>query len=143
VIPRFVERALASEPLEVHGDGTQTRCFCHVADAVGALTDLMDERSLSGEIFNVGSTRQIRIVDLAQRVLEMTGSSAELVYVPYDQVYGQGIEDMEHRIPSIEKVRGAIGWEPSFDLDVILADVIKYIRTHGPKPLPEPQAIES
>ena len=143
VIPRFVERAVAGEPLEVHGDGTQTRCFCHVADAVRALTGLMDDRRISGEIFNVGSTRQIRILDLAQRVLEMTGSSSDVVYVPYDEVYGQGIEDMAHRIPSTEKVHGVIGWKPSLDLDVILADVIKYSRTHGLKPLPEPQAIET
>jgi UDP-glucose 4-epimerase len=143
VIPRFVERALSGQPLEVHGDGTQTRCFCHVADAVGALTGLMDERRFSGEIFNVGSTRQIRILDLAQRVLEMTGSGSEVVYVPYNEVYGQGIEDMEHRIPAIEKVRDAIGWEPSFDLDVILADVIKFVRARGRRRLPEPEAIET
>jgi UDP-glucose 4-epimerase len=77
-----------------------------VSDAVRALTGLMDEPSASGEIFNVGSTRQIRILDLAQRVVEMTGSSSELTYIPYDKVYGQGIEDMEHRIPSIGRCAG-------------------------------------
>jgi len=143
VIPRFVERALTGAPLEIHGDGTQTRCFCHVADAVRALTGLMDEPAVSGEIFNVGSTRQLRILDLARRVLEMTGSASELAYVPYDEVYGQGIEDMEHRIPALGKVRGAIGWEPTFDLDVILADVIKHIRTHGPRALPERDAVRA
>jgi len=124
VIPRFVERALADEPLEVHGDGTQTRCFCHVSDAIRALTGLMDESSLSGEIVNVGSQERIRIMDLARRVLEATGSSSEIVLVPYDQVYGQGIEDMLHRIPATEKVQGAIGWRPELDLERILADVI-------------------
>jgi UDP-glucose 4-epimerase len=129
VIPRFVERALAGRPLEIHGDGTQTRCFCHVMDTVRALKALMDERSISGEIFNVGSSSRIRIVDLARRVVDMTRSQSELVFVPYDKVYGQGIEDMHHRIPSTEKIKAAIGWETTLDLDVILADVIKHTRT--------------
>jgi UDP-glucose 4-epimerase len=134
VIPRFVERALSGRPLEVHGDGTQTRCFCHVADTVRALSALMDERAISGEIFNVGSSNQIRIVDLAKRVLDMTRSQSELEFIPYDQVYGQGIEDMYHRMPSIEKIRKTIGWEPTLDLDVILADVIKHTRTAPVQP---------
>jgi UDP-glucose 4-epimerase len=129
VIPSFVERALAGRPLEIHGDGTQTRCFCHVSDTVLALKGLMDERSTSGEIFNVGSSSRIRILDLAQRVIEMTRSDSALTFVPYEKVYGQGIEDMTHRIPSTEKIRGAIGWQATFDLDVILADVIKHTRT--------------
>ena len=129
VIPSFVERALAGRPLEIHGDGTQTRCFCHVSDTVLALQGLMDERSTSGEIFNVGSSSRIRILDLAQRVIEMTRSDSELTFIPYDKVYGQGIEDMTHRIPSTEKIRDAIGWQATFDLDVILADVIKHTRT--------------
>jgi UDP-glucose 4-epimerase len=134
VIPRFVERALSGRPLEIHGDGTQTRCFCHVADTVRALTALMDERSISGEIFNVGSSSQLRILDLAKRVLDMTRSQSDLTFIPYDQVYGQGIEDMYHRIPSTEKIRTTIGWEPTLDLDVILADVIKYTRTAPVQP---------
>jgi UDP-glucose 4-epimerase len=134
VIPRFVERALSGRPLEIHGDGTQTRCFCHVADTVRALTALMDERSTSGEIFNVGSSSQIKILDLAKRVLAMTRSQSELEFIPYDKVYGQGIEDMYHRMPSTEKIRKAIGWEPTLDLDVILADVIKHTRTAPVQP---------
>jgi len=129
VIPRFVERALQNGPLEIHGDGTQTRCFCHVQDTVRALVGLMEDRSASGEIYNVGSQERIRILDLAKRVLETTGSTSELVFVPYDQVYGQGIEDMAHRIPSLEKVTGAIGWKPERLLDQILADVIAYAKT--------------
>jgi UDP-glucose 4-epimerase len=134
VIPRFVERALLGGPLEIHGDGTQTRCFCHVADTVRALTALMDERSITGEIFNVGSPNRIRILDLAKRVLDMTKSQSELTYIPYDQVYGQGIEDMYHRIPSTEKIKQRIGWEATLDLDVILADVIKHTRTAPVQP---------
>jgi len=124
VVPRFVQRALAGEPLEIHGDGTQTRCFCHVADTIRALKGLMTEGSASGEIFNVGSTERIAIGELANRVLAATGSSSETVFIPYDRVYGQGIEDMLHRIPATEKVLAAIGWSPEHDLDRILADVI-------------------
>jgi UDP-glucose 4-epimerase len=127
VVPNFVANALASRPLEIHGDGTQTRCFCHVQDTIRALHELMDD-GVNGEIFNVGSQEQIRIVDLAQRVIELTGSSSELVYVPYDQVYAEGIEDMLHRMPSTEKIRAAIGWQPERDLDSILADVLAHAR---------------
>jgi UDP-glucose 4-epimerase len=129
VIPRFVERALANGPLEVHGDGTQTRCFCHVVDTVRALIGLMGEPSASGEIYNVGSEQRIRIIDLAQRVIAATGSTSDLEFVDYDRVYGQGIEDMLHRIPSIEKVADAIGWRPERTLDEILADVIDHVKT--------------
>jgi UDP-glucose 4-epimerase len=132
VIPRFVSRALAGQPLEIHGDGTQTRCFCHVADTVEALVGLMDSPETSGEIYNVGSQQPIRIADLAQRVIEMTGSDSEVVYVPYDEVYGQGIEDMQHRVPATDKIAAAIGWRPTLALDVVLADVIKHARTAGP-----------
>jgi nucleoside-diphosphate-sugar epimerase len=126
VIPRFVDKALAGEPLEVHGDGTQTRSFCHVADTVRALVGLMDARELSGEIFNVGSSERVRILDLAERVITATGSSSGLAFVPYDQVYGQGIEDTLHREPATEKIRAAIGWQTTRDLDRIIADVIAH-----------------
>jgi UDP-glucose 4-epimerase len=129
VIPRFVERALTGSPIEIYGDGAQTRCFCHVQDTVRALTGLMDERTTSGEIYNVGSQERIGILDLARTVIERTGSSSELVHVPYDQVYEQGIEDMLHRIPSLEKVSAAIGWKPERTLDEILADVIAFTRS--------------
>ncbi len=128
VIPRFVSNALAGRPLEIHGDGNQTRCFCHVHDTIQALAGLMDASEISGEIFNVGSTERITILELAERVLTATRSDSELVFVPYDEVYGQGIEDMIHRQPSIEKVRSAIGWAPNRSLDAILADVIEHTR---------------
>jgi UDP-glucose 4-epimerase len=129
VIPRFVERALAGKPIEVHGDGTQTRSFCHVSDTVRALAGLADATEISGEIFNVGSSERISINELAERVKEATGSASELVYVPYDQVYGQGIEDTLHREPAIGKIRDAIGWAPERDLETILADVIAHMRS--------------
>jgi UDP-glucose 4-epimerase len=129
VIPRFVAAALAGRQLEIHGDGTQTRCFCHVQDTIRALSGLMDAREISGEIFNVGSTERITINDLAQRVLTMTRSSSTLVEVPYNEVYGQGIEDMLHRQPAIGKVEGAIGWQPTRSLEEILDDVVRSARS--------------
>ncbi len=132
VIPRFVQSALAGEPLEVHGDGSQTRCFCHVRDTVRALAGLGADPATIGGIFNVGSTEPVTILELADRILRMTGSSSELVFVPYEQVYGQGIEEMFQRIPSIEKIRAAIGWAPTTDLDGILAEVIDRARNQVP-----------
>ena len=128
VVPRFVQSALAGRPLEVHGDGGQTRCFCHVSDTIRALEGVMNNPATSGEIYNVGSTESISILDLADRVLTCSGSRSEVVFVPYDEVYGQGIEDMLHRRPSIDKIAAAIGWRPSLDLDRILADVIEHTR---------------
>jgi UDP-glucose 4-epimerase len=127
VIPRFVRSALAGEPLEVHGDGTQTRSFCHVSDTIRALKGLL-EAPLSGEIYNVGSSERVTILELARRVLATTGSSSELRFVPYAEVYGLGIEDTLHREPSTAKIGEAIGWKPTLDLDRILDDVIAHQR---------------
>ena len=132
VLPRFVAAALAGEPLEVHGDGTQTRCFCHVSDTVRAFEGLMAENATAGRVFNVGSTDRISIAELARRVLELTGSSSELVFVPYDQVYGQGIDEMFHRAPAIDRIQSAIGWRPTVSLDEIVADVIEHLRKREP-----------
>jgi UDP-glucose 4-epimerase len=129
VIPRFVAAALAGRPLEIHGDGTQTRCFCHVRDTIRALQGLMDARATSGEIFNVGSTERVTIQELADRVRAVTGSQSDVSFVPYEEVYGQGIEDMLHRQPSIDKVSEAIGWTPERTLDDILRDVVAFTRT--------------
>jgi UDP-glucose 4-epimerase len=133
VVPRFVSRALAGEPLEVHGDGSQTRCFCHVSDVVRALKGLLDRAD--GEIYNVGSTDRITIRDLAKRVVEKTGSGSEIVFVPYEDVYEGGVtEEMFHRAPSIDKISSATGWRPSIDLDGILDDVIAHLRAQAPSP---------
>lgn len=128
VIPRFVTAALTGVPLEIHGDGTQTRCFCHVRDVVGGLMGLMAEPDTAGQIYNLGSTEVITIRELAERVLAATDSSSELVFVPYSEVYGQGIEEMFQRIPSVEKVKAATGWEPRTQLDEILAEVVEHTR---------------
>ncbi len=124
VIPTLVSRALAGEPFDIHGDGSQTRCFCHVADTIRALQGLMESPATSGEIFNVGSTERVSILELAERIRALTGSSSEIGFTPYDEVYGQGIEDMLHRQPSIEKIGAAIGWAPERSLEATLADVI-------------------
>ncbi len=127
VIPTFVTRALQNETIEIHGDGAQTRCFCHVDDTVRALQLLMED-DVSGEIYNVGSTNRISIEGLAERVIELTGSSSETVHVPYEQVYDHGIEDMLHRIPSTAKITAATGWQPERSLEDILGDVIAFER---------------
>jgi UDP-glucose 4-epimerase len=127
VIPRFVERALRGHPIEIYGDGEQTRCFCHVQDSIRALRDLMtDLNRTTGEIFNVGAPNQISILGLAERIKEMTGSDSPTMHVPFDEVYGSGIEDMLHRVPCIDKVRKTIGWTPEHSLDEILRDVIAH-----------------
>jgi UDP-glucose 4-epimerase len=128
VIPRFVSAAVAGRPLEIYGDGTQTRCFCHVEDTIRALDGLMNARGVSGEIYNVGSTERVSIEELARRVLALTGSSSEIARIPYDEVYGQGIDDMLHRQPSIAKVSSAIGWTPTRSLDEILVDVLQHTK---------------
>jgi UDP-glucose 4-epimerase len=127
VIPNFVQRALLDEPLEIHGTGEQTRCFCHVQDTIKALAGLM-ENGVSGEIYNVGSQERISMNMLARRVLDLAGAAADPVYVAYEDVYGIGIEDMLHRIPSIAKTGAIIGWQPERTLDDILADVIAFER---------------
>ncbi len=131
VIPTFVQRALAGETLEIFGDGMQTRCFCHVRGTIRALHGMMDADE-SGEIYNVGSTNRISIVDLAHQVIELTGSSSGVAHVAFENVYAHGIEDMLHRIPSTEKVHAAIGWQPEHSLDAILDDVIAFERGRAP-----------
>lgn len=128
VIPRFVRQALMGQPLTVHGDGEQTRCFAHVADVVPALAALMDKRALSGEVFNIGSNESISIAALAQRVIEKTGSSSEIQRIPYERAYGPNYEDMRHRMPCLDKATAAIGYTPQYSLDEILDSVIADMR---------------
>ncbi|MEW6581541.1 MAG: NAD-dependent epimerase/dehydratase family protein [Actinomycetota bacterium] len=128
VVPALVEQALAGGPMRVFGDGLQTRCFCHVDDTVGALRALVDDPSTAGEIYNVGNTAPIAIADLARRIGELTGIGDAIDYVPYEDAYGEGFEDMRHRVPDIGKIGRAVGWAPVRDLDDILADVIAHRR---------------
>ena len=128
VIPNFVRNALAGAALEIHGDGTQTRSFCHVLDTIRALAGLMDATAIGGQIFNVGSTERVSILELADRVRAATASESDVVFVPYEEVYGLGIEDTLHREPAIEKIGTAIGWGPTRSLDEIIADVVEHAR---------------
>ncbi len=128
VIPNFVRQALAGQPITVHGDGSQTRSFCHVRDVVGALMRLMDEPRAVGEVFNVGNSQEISIMALAERVRASTGSRSTIVTIPYDQAYESGFEDMPRRVPDLSKIGALIGYEPRTDLDAILADVIDDFR---------------
>jgi UDP-glucose 4-epimerase len=126
VVPRFVERALRNDPIEIYGDGEQTRCFCHVQDTIRALRDLMtDINRTSGEIFNVGANNQISIIGLAEAIKAKVGSVSPLTHLSFDEVYGTGIEDMLHRVPCTDKVRETIGWIPERSLEEILDDVIE------------------
>jgi UDP-glucose 4-epimerase len=124
VVPRLVSQALADEPLTVYGDGSQTRCFCHVADVVEALFGLMTEERAYGNVFNVGSTVEISIRDLAERIIELTGSRSDISLIPYDEAYGEGFEDMYRRVPDTTKVQALLGWSPTCALDDIITDVV-------------------
>ena len=126
VIPTFVKQALAGRPITVYGDGQQSRCFGYVGDVVGALVKLVDHDQAVGEVFNIGSNAEISIVDLARRVKELTRSQSEIVFVPYNEAYEEGFEDMPRRIPDITKVNDLIGFKPQMSLDGILQSVIDY-----------------
>ncbi len=117
VLPTFIRQALAGEPLTVHGDGLQRRCFSWVGDVVrGAVALLGEERSV-GEVFNIGNDEETTILDLARRVVRLTGSSSPIVHVPYEEVFGEGFEDVRRRVPSLDKIRRLLGYEPEVSLD--------------------------
>jgi UDP-glucose 4-epimerase len=125
VIPKFVQAALNNEDLLVHGDGTQSRVFCHVLDVVKAV-DLLarDDRSI-GDYFNVGGVGEISIMELAQKIIEMTGSNSVIRLIDYSEAYAAGFEDMQRRVPDISKIASKVGWKPDRNLDTILTDVIQ------------------
>ena len=127
VVPRFVQQAVRQEPLSIYGNGEQTRCFCHVADTVRALTALLDRADVAaGEVFNIGSEDEITINHLANQVIAAAASTSQTVYVPYREAYAPGFEDMLRRVPDTTKVRTTVGWQPTHSLQDILGDVIAY-----------------
>ena len=126
VIPTFVKQALAERPITVYGSGQQSRCFGYVGDVVGALIKLMEHPAAVGEVFNIGSNEEVTILDLARRIKELTKSASEIVFVPYDEAYEEGFEDMPRRIPDITKVSSLVGFRPTVALDEILQSVINY-----------------
>ena len=139
VIPTFVKQALAGRPITVYGDGTQTRCFTYVGDVVRALMALMDHEGAVGQVFNIGSTEELSITALAERVQALTDTRAPIVYVPYAEAYEEGFEDMPRRVPDISKIGALIGYRPTVALDEILHRVITHFRGHS-APGAEPHA---
>ena len=128
VIPRLIQQAVTGQPLSVHGDGQQTRCFCNVKDVVRAMLALVAEPGAVGEIFNVGGTEEISILNLARRILARSGSRSEIKRIPYDEAYEAGFEDMRRRVPDITKIQTMIGWNPTITLDQTLDEVIAQFR---------------
>ena len=126
VIPSLVRQALSGEEMTVFGDGTQSRCFTHVKDAVGALIALAESDEVNGEVYNIGSTEEISIMKLASRIKEMTRSKSKIVLIPYEKAYKDGFEDMMRRVPDLTKLEDAIGYRPSMNLDEILVNTIRY-----------------
>jgi UDP-glucose 4-epimerase len=126
VIPTFVKQALAGRPITVYGDGLQSRCFGYVGDVVQALIKLMENASAVGQVFNIGSNQEVTILGLAHRVKELTNSESEIVFVPYDEAYEEGFEDMPRRVPDISKINALVGFQPKMSLDGILQSVINY-----------------
>lgn len=132
VVPRFVQQALAGEALTVYGDGQQTRCFTDVRDTVEAMVRLMETPSAVGEVFNIGNNREITIEQLARRVIQATGSTSSLRYVPYEAVYEGGFEDMRRRVPQVSKLRRVIGFAPEIPLESALQTIIDDFRSSAP-----------
>ncbi|MBR2357013.1 MAG: GDP-mannose 4,6-dehydratase [Lentisphaeria bacterium] len=128
VIPRFVQAALAGQKLKVYGSGEQSRCFCHVFDTVRALVALADCPAAIGNIYNIGATTPVSIKELAQQVIEQLGSSSEIEYIPYEQAYEQGFEDMLRRKPDTRSIKNLINWQPEHDLTDIINDVAADLR---------------
>ena len=123
VVPRFVHAALKNEPIPVYGDGTQARCFGHVADVVEGLAKMLDTPACFGQVINIGNDEEVSIMGLADRAITLTGSSSEIKFVPYEEAYGEGFEDMRRRVPSLEKAKRLIGYKPTRTLDNIINDV--------------------
>ena len=124
VIPRFVTQALSGKPISVFGNGTQTRCFCHVGDIVSGLLALSRHSEAFGKVFNLGGGEEISIRELAEHVIRLTGSKSDLEFIPYDVAYEAGFEDMERRVPNTDRARHLVGFNPAAGIDDIIQSVI-------------------
>lgn len=129
VIPNFVKQALRGEEITVYGDGSQSRCFTHVNDVVGALMNLIEHPQAVGEVYNIGSDQEVTILQLAERIKDLTDSDSPITFLPYDKAYEEGFEDMLRRVPDTSKIGSLIGYRPTFNLDEILKSVISYQRS--------------
>jgi UDP-glucose 4-epimerase len=123
VVPRFVHAAIKNEPITIYGDGTQSRVFCHVDDAVQAIVTMAANDATIGDVYNVGGTGEVTIKQLAEQVLKVTGSTSTITYTPYSEAYPPGFEDIQRRVPDISKIKNAIGWAPTKDLTQIISDI--------------------
>ena len=130
VVPRFINSALANEPITVYGDGSQTRCFAHVYDVIDAVIAIAFANNTIGKVLNIGNNFEISINELAKKIVTETGSKSEIVYVPYEEAYGDGFEDMERRVPNIELIYELVGWKPQRDLSTIISDISTEMKKH-------------
>ena len=128
VVPRFVAAALKNEPLTVYGTGDQSRCFCHVYDAIRGILAVVDSDQTVGSAFNVGNNVEITIKKLAEQVIKITGSTSQIAQIEYDTAYKAGFEDMQRRVPDISKIESVVGWVPKLSLDQIISDVANHLR---------------
>jgi UDP-glucose 4-epimerase len=128
VVPRFVQFALKNEPITIYGNGEQTRCFGHVLDAVDAVVRIAFADNTIGKVINIGNDFEISINDLAKKIIEQTNSTSEIVYVPYEEAYGDGFEDMERRVPNIDLIKSLVGWEPKRDLPTMISDIADFLK---------------
>ena len=128
VVPRFVQAALKNEPLTVYGSGLQSRCFCHVYDAVSGLLAIVDSQKTIGDVFNIGNNKEITISELAKLIIEQTGSKSKIEMIPYEKAYSDGFEDMQRRIPDINKIKQKVGWSPKLSLETIIEDIASYLK---------------
>jgi UDP-glucose 4-epimerase len=131
VVPRFVKSALNNEPITIYGSGEQTRCFGHVLDAVEAVVQIAFSENTIGKVINIGNNFEISINNLAKKVIEQTNSKSEVVYVAYEEAYGDGFEDMERRVPNIELIKSLVGWEPTRDLSKMITDIADALKKIG------------
>ena len=130
VLPRFVKAAISNQPLTVYGDGTQSRTFCSVTDVVDALVLLMDSRESIGQAFNIGSTNEITITELAQKVIKLTNSTSEIVYKKHSEVFGDHFEEPQRRVPDISKIKKVVGWQPKQSLDEVILEITNYLKSN-------------
>jgi UDP-glucose 4-epimerase len=129
VLPRFVKAAISNQPLIVYGDGTQSRTFCSATDVVDALALLMDSKESIGQAFNIGSTNEITITELAQKVIKLTNSTSEIIYKKHSEVFGDHFEEPQRRVPDISKIKKVVGWQPKQSLDQVIIEITEYLKS--------------
>ena len=129
VLPRFVKAAISNQPLIVYGDGTQSRTFCSATDVVDALALLMDSKESIGQAFNIGSTNEITVTELAQKVIKLTNSTSEIIYKKHSEVFGDHFEEPQRRVPDISKIKKIVGWQPKQSLDEVIIEIAEYLKS--------------